>query len=89
MWIVNLYIQISITKITYFLIMKLFADEGEEEENGKYGCKFSRTEQNGCAVEYTGLVEGTSVTLVRVTISIKNKANTALCLLAHLIPTLF
>ena len=69
--------------------MKPFADEGEEEESGKYGCKFSRTEQNGCAIEYTGLVEGTSVTLVRVTISIKNKANTALCLLAHLIPTLF
>ena len=47
----------------------------EEDESRKDDCEYSCTEQNGCAVEYTGPVEATSVTLVRVTISIKNKAN--------------
>ena len=49
------------------------SDESKEEESGEDDCEYSCTEQNGCAVEYTGPVEGTSVTLVRVTISIKTR----------------
>jgi len=39
--------------------------ESKEEESGEDDCEYSCTEQNGCAVEYTGPVEGTTVTLVR------------------------
>ena len=45
------------------------SDESKEEESGEDDCEYSCTEQNGCAVEYTGPVEGTTVTLVRVIIS--------------------
>ena len=54
--------------MNHHFVVDNVSDESKEEESGEDDCEYSCTEQNGCAVEYTGPVEGTTVTLVRVII---------------------